>query len=65
MDRSQAGGEVALFVALATCATVYTLTQVVVVGTLAEPGAFERPLAASGEVLMGPAGAVLMSVAAL
>jgi APA family basic amino acid/polyamine antiporter len=55
----------ALFVALATCATVYTLTQVVVVATLAEPGAFERPLAAAGEVLFGPMGAVLMSVAAL
>ena len=55
----------ALFMALATCATVYTLTQVVVVGTLAEPGAYERPLAAAGEVLMGPAGAVLMSIAAL
>jgi basic amino acid/polyamine antiporter, APA family len=55
----------ALFVALATCTTVYTLTQVVVVGTLADAGSFERPLAAAGAVLMGPAGAVLMSIAAL
>jgi APA family basic amino acid/polyamine antiporter len=55
----------ALFVALATCALVYTLTQVVVVATLPDAGSFERPLAAAGEVLLGPVGAVLMSVAAL
>jgi APA family basic amino acid/polyamine antiporter len=55
----------ALFVALATCATIYTLTQVVVVATLADPGAYERPLAAAGQVLMGPAGAVVMTFGAL
>jgi APA family basic amino acid/polyamine antiporter len=55
----------ALFTALAVCAVVYTLIQMVVMYTLPDPAAAERPLAAAARVVMGDAGAVLITAGAL
>jgi APA family basic amino acid/polyamine antiporter len=56
---------IALLVALAIVAVIYTTVQHVVVYTL--PGATDsaRPLADSARVFLGPAGAALMALAAL
>jgi amino acid transporter len=56
---------VALFAALATVTAVYTLVQVVVVGTLDAPGGTDRPLATSARMFLGPAGAALITTGAL
>jgi APA family basic amino acid/polyamine antiporter len=56
---------VALFAALGLCALLYTLVQMVVVATLPDPGAAERPLAASARVFLGNGGATLMALGAL
>jgi APA family basic amino acid/polyamine antiporter len=70
----QVGGEMkdprrdvpfALLVGLAVVAIVYTLIQVIVLGTLPLNSATDRPLAAAARVFLGPAGAAFMSVAAL
>ncbi|MEP6473492.1 MAG: APC family permease, partial [Gemmatimonadota bacterium] len=55
----------ALFVALASCAVIYSLAQVVVTGTLADPASVQRPLAESARVIAGGSGAVFMTLAAL
>ena len=55
----------ALFAALGLCALVYTLVQVVVIATLADPAASDRPLAAAAQVFLGPPGAWLMAGGAL
>ena len=55
----------ALIAALATCAVVYTLVQVVVIGVLPNPAAGDRPLAAAARVFMGAAGTAFISVGAL
>jgi amino acid transporter len=55
----------ALFVALAVTAALYTSIQVVVLGALPSPETAQRPLAAAAAQWLGPAGAALMSVAAL
>jgi basic amino acid/polyamine antiporter, APA family len=55
----------ALIAALATCAVVYTLVQVVVMGVLANSAASERPLAAAAHVFMGQVGTAFVSVGAL
>ncbi len=55
----------ALFTALGLCALVYTLVQVVVIATLADPAASDRPLAAAAQVFLGPPGAWLMAGGAL
>jgi amino acid transporter len=55
----------AFFVALATVTAVYTLIQVVVVGTVPDAAATDRPLATAARQFLGPAGAVLMAVGAL
>ena len=56
---------VALLVALGICALLYTLVQVVVTATLADPGASTRPLADSARTFLGPAGAALLAAGAL
>ena len=55
----------ALLVSLAATTLIYTLVQVVVMGTLSDPTATDRPLAAAVRVIAGPLGAALMSVGAL
>lgn len=55
----------AFFVALATITAVYTLTQVVVVGTIANPAATDRPLATAARQFLGPGGATFMALSAL
>ena len=55
----------ALFVTLGVCAVLYGLTQLVVLAALADPASAPRPLAAAAGEFLGPAGAILMAVAAL
>lgn len=55
----------ALIVALVTCALVYTLVQVVVMGVLANSAASDRPLAIAARVFMGEAGTAFISLGAL
>jgi amino acid transporter len=55
----------AFFVALATVTAVYTLIQVVVVSTVPNAAATDRPLATAARQFLGPGGAVLMAVGAL
>ena len=55
----------ALGVTLLTCAVLYCLTQVVVLAALPDPAGSTRPLAAAARELVGPAGAVLMALAAM
>ena len=56
---------VALFATLGLCALLYTLVQMVVVATLPDPGAAERPLAAAAGMFLGTRGATLMALGAL
>jgi len=51
----------AIFVGLFTCAVVYTLVQVVVIGVLADPTTTDRPLASAARQFMGTAGAWIIS----
>jgi amino acid transporter len=55
----------ALFSALAIIASVYMLVQVVVVGVLPRAAGTRAPVAATFEVLLGPAGVGLASVGAM
>jgi amino acid transporter len=55
----------ALFVALATCAVLYSTVQLVVMGALTDPGASDRPLADAARVFLGDAGARLVALSAL
>jgi amino acid transporter len=55
----------ALFVALAIVAALYALLQLIVVATVADPAHSERPLADAARVVLGPYGAVLISLGAL
>jgi APA family basic amino acid/polyamine antiporter len=55
----------ALFVALAIVAALYVVLQLVVVATVADPAHSERPLADAARVVLGPYGAVLISLGAL
>ena len=55
----------ALIAALATCAVVYTLAQVVVMGVLSNSTASDRPLAAAAHVFMGEVGTAFVSIGAL
>jgi APA family basic amino acid/polyamine antiporter len=55
----------ALAAALVCCTVVYTLIQIVVSGTLADPAGTARPLAAAARVTMGSAGALLLTLGAL
>jgi amino acid transporter len=55
----------ALITGLALVTVVYLAAQLTVLVTLTEPGATNRPLAASARVMFGAPGAVLITVAAL
>ena len=55
----------ALFVALGVVTLVYTITQLIVIHSLADPAATERPVSAAAGVIAGPAGAAFMGVVAL
>jgi amino acid transporter len=55
----------ALAVALGTCAVVYTLVQVVVMGALPYGTQTDRPLAEAARVFLGNAGAGLVTLAGL
>jgi basic amino acid/polyamine antiporter, APA family len=55
----------ALFVALVIVAALYSLLQLIVVSVLPDPAHSERPLADAAQVMLGPAGAVLISLGAL
>jgi amino acid transporter len=55
----------ALIAALVICAVVYTLVQVVVMGTLTNSAASDRPLAAAAHIFMGEVGTTFISVGAL
>jgi amino acid transporter len=61
----QRDAPVALFVALLVCTVIYTLVQPVVSLSLPDAATHARPLAAAARVLLGPAGAVLITVGAL
>ncbi|HZM14448.1 MAG TPA: APC family permease [Candidatus Krumholzibacteria bacterium] len=56
---------IALFVGLAAVTVVYTLVQVVVVGTLDFSAGTERPLATAARGFLGPEGAALIAAGAL
>lgn len=55
----------ALGVTLLTCAVLYSLTQIVVLSALDDPAGSTRPLAAAAREFLGPAGAVVMALAAM
>jgi len=55
----------ALFVALLILIALYALLQLIVVGVLADAAHSARPLADAARVVMGPAGAALISAGAL
>ena len=55
----------ALLAAFAAVVVVYALVQVVVLATLPDPGATDRPLAAAGGVILGRAGSVAMAFVAI
>ena len=55
----------ALLVGLALVTLVYVAAQLAVLATLSDPGATNRPLAASARVMLGAGGAAAISVAAL
>lgn len=55
----------ALLVGLALVTAVYLAAQLTVLATLPDPDATNRPLAASARVMLGAAGAAIISVAAL
>ena len=55
----------ALFTALVVCTVVYTLVQVVVLGTLENAGQSQRPLSDAARAFLGAKGAALIAAAAL
>jgi len=55
----------ALLVGLGLVTLVYVAAQLTVLATLSDPGATNRPLAASARVMLGAGGAAAISVAAL
>src|SRR5215470_17449372 len=55
----------ALFVALIVCAIIYTLTQLIVISVLPLTTVTDRPVALAMQALMGPLGAVVVTVGVL
>ncbi len=55
----------ALFVALAVCALVYTLTQAVVISVVPLPEISNRPIATAVRMMIGPQGAGIVTLAVL
>lgn len=58
-------GPFAMLVAISVVAVLYTLIQVVCIGTLPELAASQRPLADAADRFLGPAGATVISLGAL
>ena len=56
---------VALFIALAVSALIYSLVQLVVTWSLPDAATQARPVAAAASVFLGPAGGALMALVAL
>jgi APA family basic amino acid/polyamine antiporter len=56
---------VALMVGIASVAAIYTLVQVVVSGTLADPTSTQRPIADSAGQILGPRAAAVIAIGAL
>jgi amino acid transporter len=56
---------IALMIGIASVAVIYTLVQVVVGGTLANPAATQRPLADSAGVVLGSGAATFIAAGAL
>lgn len=56
---------VALMIGIATVAVIYTLVQVVVTATLADPAATQRPIADSAGRILGPGAAAAIAVGVL
>jgi basic amino acid/polyamine antiporter, APA family len=56
---------VALMIGIATVAVIYTLVQVVVSGTLADPASTQRPIADSAGQILGPGAAAAIATGAL
>jgi APA family basic amino acid/polyamine antiporter len=54
----------ALFVMIAIVASVYTLVQLVAIGTMPDLGASETPLADAARAMMGPIGGFLLTLGA-
>jgi basic amino acid/polyamine antiporter, APA family len=55
----------ALFVALIVCATLYTLTQWVVISVVPRSAMTERPIATAVQIMIGPLGAAVVSLMVL
>jgi basic amino acid/polyamine antiporter, APA family len=55
----------ALGVGLLTCAVIYVSIQAVVMGLLPDPASSQRPLSATAQIFMGPAGGLFMALGAL
>jgi amino acid transporter len=55
----------ALFLGLGLVTVVYLAAQITVLATLPDPGATNRPLAASVRAMLGETGAIVISIAAL
>jgi amino acid transporter len=56
---------IALMIGVASVAVIYMLVQVVVSGTLSDPGATQRPLADSAAAVLGPGAAATIAIGAL
>jgi APA family basic amino acid/polyamine antiporter len=56
---------IALMIGIATVAVIYMLVQIVVSGTLPNPGATQRPLADSAAAMLGPGAAAAIAIGAL
>jgi basic amino acid/polyamine antiporter, APA family len=56
---------IALMIGMASVAVIYTLVQVVVSGTLADPAATQRPLAESAGRILGQGAAAAIAIGAL
>jgi amino acid transporter len=54
-----------LFFGLALVLVLYLMVQATVLGTVPDPGSTNRPLAAAARAMLGPAGAVTISIVAL
>ncbi|MFN0181821.1 MAG: APC family permease [Gemmatimonadales bacterium] len=55
----------ALFVAIGTCLVIYTLVQLVTSLSVADPASYPRSVAEAARYLVGPVGAVVMTLGAL
>src|SRR5581483_9684546 len=55
----------ALFTALLTCTLVYFMTQLIVISVLPQAAFTDRPVAAAAQVMLGAAGATLVSLGVL